>query len=380
MSLRPIATACVLAGTTLLLYGFQLSAAPAGVAETAILQQAQSVTTATPLFFHADADRWLMPVPVYLTATMRAIAPDDIAARLASLAAATIDVVLLFACARLIFTGQSAALLAALLLLLTPAHMAAGRSGSGDLLPLPFALAALLAFFHFLQRDRLRDVAFTGLALGAGIYTQRSAPLTMGFLLVVTIVTLLAGRRRWQALAVVLASFAAALVPAASWFAIHPETYPDTFGRWAIFQAHLRYPLEGVRAFLNWNTLGNRASLYWGFLDPSWLFFGGPLLLATLPLVAIGVAGWRRVWSISAMVMVAGGAIVAPLAGSTFGEARYLADALMFLPFVVLLTTAGAAYCWTNDHARWRWVASILLMTAAADATLQFLRLYGFRT
>ena len=51
-----------------------------------------------------------------------------------------------------------------------------------------------------------------------------------------------------------------------------------------MFAAHLRIPLDGVRAFVNPGTLGNRASLYWGFWDPSWLFFitanwPAPLLL-----------------------------------------------------------------------------------------------------
>ena len=67
--------------------------------------------------------------------------------------------------------------------------------------------------------------------------------------------------------------FGAAWLPAAWWFFRHPDTYADTFGRWFIFAAHVRDPIAGLQAQINSNTLGVRASLYWGFWDPSWLFF-----------------------------------------------------------------------------------------------------------
>ncbi len=57
------------------------------------------------------------------------------------------------------------------------------------------------------------------------------------------------------------------------WFFRHADTYADTFGRWFVFAAAPADPLDGLRAFFNTGTLGNRASLYWGFWDPSWLFF-----------------------------------------------------------------------------------------------------------
>ena len=53
MRLRPIATACVLAGITLLLYAFRLSAPPLTPTESVFNTQAQSIRGGhTPLFFH----------------------------------------------------------------------------------------------------------------------------------------------------------------------------------------------------------------------------------------------------------------------------------------------------------------------------------------
>jgi hypothetical protein len=62
--------------------------------------------------------------------------------------------------------------------------------------------------------------------------------------------------------------------------------------------------------------------------------------------VLIGLAGWRRVMSPQTMLVIAGGALVSPLAGSSFGQPHYMPDALPFLPFVALLATAGLLYPW----------------------------------
>ena len=82
-----------------------------------------------------------------------------------------------------------------------------------------------------------------------------------------------AGRRKLSTLLIAAGTFVATLVPLVVWFYLHPQTYLDTYGRWAIFAAHLRNPVDGFRAFVNTNTLGTRASAYWSLIDPSYLFF-----------------------------------------------------------------------------------------------------------
>ena len=130
----------------------------------------------------------------------------------------------------------------------------------------------------------------------------------MGFLLAITLLAIwLSGRRSATHLAVPVAAFLAPLLLAVGWFMANPSAYPDTFGRWVIHAAHLVSPLDGARAFVNWNTLGTRVSLYWGFFDPSWLFFdaaspaasplrgASPFLFATMIGLVAGVS--QRVYA-----------------------------------------------------------------------------------
>ena len=68
---QPIVTACLLAGLTLLLYGFRLTAAPVTAEESAFNNAAQNVHAgATPLFFHVRDEHWLQPLAVYANAVM----------------------------------------------------------------------------------------------------------------------------------------------------------------------------------------------------------------------------------------------------------------------------------------------------------------------
>ena len=83
----------------------------------------------------------------------------------------------------------------------------------------------------------------------------------MAFLWLTMMVALwVAGRRKLSTLMIAAGTFVAMLVPLAVWFYLHPQTYLDTYGRWAIFAAHLRNPIDGFLAFVNRNTLGTRAS------------------------------------------------------------------------------------------------------------------------
>lgn len=296
-----------------------------------------------PLFFDAGDNLWLQPIPVYATRAVQTLAGNDFSARLTTVILASLNVALIFLAGRHAFTGALAPLLSAALLLATPAHIAYARSGTDAIFSVSFALLWLVAIQRYWVTDRAAWIAAAGVALGAGVYSNAAGPLTMAFLLAVSVIALITGRRQWRDRALIVCAFGAMLLPAAAWFAGHLDTYGDTFGRWAIHLAHVRNPIEGVQAFLNWNTLGTRASLYWGFLDPAWLFFGNMFLLVMLPLVALGLVYWPRVLARHSMTLIAGGAIVTPLAGSSFGVPHYAADALAFVPFAVLLMAAGAA-------------------------------------
>ena len=343
-------TACLLTLATSIFYGLALSRQPVGRDEARIVSAAQQPMTGVLI---NAGDRWLQPIPVYATKAAHVVRPGFHAGRWASVAVSAINVGLMFLVAWRIFGSQIPALAAALILLFTPAHMTFGRTGAEAIYVVPFVLLWLYGLLTFVEKDRPEAIALASAALGAGVYTTTAAPLTMAFLWVAMIIALwIARRRKLSTLGAAAGGFVVMLVPLAVWFALNPQTYPDTYGSWAIHAAHARNPLDGLRAFVNRNTLGTRAMLYWGLIDPSYLFFSSergraPLLWIAAPLVIAGLVRCvRQVPRVSAVITLAG-TLIAPLAGAGFGQPQYIANALAWLPFVTLL--AAYSVDWAID-------------------------------
>lgn len=346
--LRPIATACLLALATVILYSLELRREPIGPEEAAVLSAAQQLPNgAPPLLVHISGERWAQPVGFYATAISHAIVPGFFAGRHASIFVASLNVALIFLVAWRLFSRYLPALVAALILMFTPAHYAFGRLGLDVIYVIPFILIWLYALLAFIDKDRPVSIALAAGALGAGVYSTPSAPLTMAFLWLTMMVALwVVGRRQLATLLIATGAFVAMLLPLAAWFYWHPQTYLDTYGRWAIFAAHLRNPIDGFLAFVNRNTLGTRASAYWRLIDPSYLFFSSarstaPLLLVSAPLIVAGIVRCVRLVPNAAAVVVLAGLMVAPLAGASFGEQQYIELALGLLPFAALLAAYG---------------------------------------
>ena len=348
--LRPIATACLLALATFILYSLELRREPIGPEEARLISAAQHVPTGVPpLLVNIGGNRWVQPFGLYATTISHAIAPGFFAGRRASIFVASVNVALIFLVAWRVFARYLPALAAAVMLMFTPAHFAFGRVGIDAIYVIPFILIWLYAVIEFVDKDRPAAIAVAAAALGAGVYSTPSAPLTMMFLWITMMVALwVARRRKLSTLLIAAGAFVATLVPLMVWFYLHPATYLDTYGRWAIFAAHVRNPVDGLRAFVNTNTLGTRASLYWSLIDPSYLFFSrgattAPLLMVTAPLIVAGIIRCVRVAPApnTAAVLVLAGLVVAPLAGSSFGERNYIALALGLLPFAALLAAYG---------------------------------------
>jgi hypothetical protein len=351
--LRPAISACLLALATFIFYGLALGRQPVTRDEARIVSAAQQPITGVVI---NTGDRWLQPIPVLATKAAHVARPGFHAGRWASVAVSAIDVALIFLVAWRLFGGYIPAVAAAVMLALTPAHMTYGRTGLEAIFIVPFVLLWLYAFVRFVEKDRPADIALASAALGAGVYTTTAAPLTMAFLWVAMIVALLvAGRRILSTLAVAAASFVAMLVPLAVWFALNPQTYLDTYGSWAIHPAHIRNPVDLFQAFTNRNTLGTRATTYWGLIDPSYLFFSNasgraPVHWLVAPLVIAGVVRCvRKARTVPALITLLG-AVIAPLAGAAFGQPRYLANALALLPFLALLAAYGVD--WATDFVR----------------------------
>ena len=339
-------TACLLALATSIFYGLALGRQPIGPDEARIVSQAQQPIQGVPDVVIDAGDRWLQPLNVYATKLAHVVRPGFFAGRWASVLVASISVGVLFMVGWRVFGGYVASLAAALVLILMPAHMTYGRQGLEPIYIVPFVLVWLYALAEYIEKDRPSQIAAASVALGAGVYSTTAAPLTMAFLWLTMIVVLLAVRRlKPAALGIAAASFIMMLAPLAVWFALHRATYMDTYGSWAIHPAHIRNPLDGFLAFINRNTLGTRASTYWSLIDPSYLFFASaegraPLHWAIAPLLAVGI--YRCVTKPKAMALIVlAGTLVAPLAGASFGQPRYIANALALLPFVALMAGYG---------------------------------------
>jgi len=371
----------VIVGVTLLVYGTRLGPPPPLTpAETALVREAQSVASTgrgtsgrqAPLFFQVSDEVWLQPMAVYATAGFLWVTSStaEWGSRLATVRIAVISALLMYLLARRLSGREWIAVSAPVLLLLTPAMFVHARAATDAPYALPFFLGWLYCLLVFLDRPRIWVLAVAGLVLGLGVYSQPAAPITMASLAALTIVVMWnAGYRGPRQYAAFAAGFTLPLMVMAVWFASYPDTYRDTMGRWAIHQAHIRFPLDGWRAFINWTTLGTRTSLYWDFFDPAWLFFSGPdrggLLRGAapflLPMAVLAPFGVTRVVAKpAAAIALIGGIVIAPMAASTFGEAHNIAQALTVVPLVVLLAGLGVEQLFEKTVA-WRALGFVLL-------------------
>ena len=340
-------------------------------------KQAQGALRAHPLLFHVDGDRWLQPVAVYAAAAVRAVGGGDFSGRIASAIAGALDIALLFAAMQSV-TSYRIALGAAILLLATPAHFWFARLGTDAIFPVPFVLGWLTAALRFVHFDSRKALLTGGLLLGAGVYSHPTAPLLMAWLLAALLLATIAGRRSLvSTTAISIGAFALMLAPLATWFWLHPERYGDTYGRWAVFAAHLRFPVDGLRAQVNWNTLSNRTNIFWGLLDPSFNFFPltnttiAPFLVLSALTVPLGLVRAATADLTAERIIVIAMAVVPPVVACTFGQPQDLSLVVTLSAAAAVLTAYGLASV-THRPSWWTWLACAL----AAASIYQFARMW----
>jgi hypothetical protein len=126
------------------------------------------------------------------------------------------------------------------------------------------------------------------------------------------------------------------------WFVVHPSSYIDTMGRWAVHPANLRHPIDGLATFFRYDTLAQRIWLYWDFFSPRHLFFGGVFLWPLLLLLPLGLYQVTRSEARTPQTRaIVWGFALAPVAAAMFGEQQSIAGALAVLPFGAMLGAAG---------------------------------------
>jgi len=397
--LRSIVTAGAIASVTLVLYGTRLGPPPPlSSDEAAFYAHAQSLASSgrdtagrlAPLFFQTSEETWLQPIPVYSTAAVLAVTSTaEWGARFSTARIAALSALLMYLIGRRLFRRESLAISCSTLLALTPALFAHARIAGDGPYPLPFVLVWLYCLLAFRGRPRTWLLVIAGVALGLGVYSQPGAPLTMAFLAVLTVPALRAsGHVTARTLAAFAAGFVLPLLVMVPWFISHPDTYRDTMGRWAILQAHIRFPLDGLRAFVNWTTLGMRASLYWGFFDPSWLFFSGaeragvlrgaaPFLWPLAVLVPLGISLIVKTGELATRILLIGGVLIAPMAAATLGVPHNIGQATTVIPFAVLLAGLGIVRVLSATSLVWRTIGLVVIALVPIQFAYCYVRYFG---
>jgi hypothetical protein len=166
------------------------------------------------------------------------------------------------------------------------------------------------------------------------------------------------------------------------WFALHPATYFDTFGRWFLHQAYIRSPWSLVVRSTNWFSLAEWASIYWNFFDPTHLFYGaaaparagyfpaalGGLLIAAGYDLARPLAG-RPPHEAAVLRFVSMGFVASPLVPALFSDPGGIQKAIGLVIFGSVLCAFGVRVMWTKP---WTRIAAGALLALALVQSIAF--------
>lgn len=384
-----------LAILTLAVYGAALHERPFDRQEALLASRSQALLASggrdadgrlLPLFLHAGGDEWLAPGQAYMAATAELLLSSGLSpVRWITVLAGVLDVALMFVLATRIFSSTALGTMAALLLLFTPAHAQFSRSAGPDgVWPLPFLMAWLLGLVVFSDLSspfRRQALAIGAFALAALAYAQPSSALMVPLFATLSLVALYklyrAGQWQWPDVRPACVAFVMTLAPLALWFVMHQSAYPDTFGRWLVHLAHVRQPLDGLRAATRGLTVASVSATYWDYFSPAYLFINGNAVgfagVFLVPVAGLLIAGgWTiarsgaKQWMVRPVdFLVLGGFLCAPLVAATFKEPRVTGRALVIVPFGVLLATRGLEVIRSRPGA-WRRILIALLLVVAA--------------
>jgi hypothetical protein len=305
---------------------------------------------------------------------------------LAAQAVGAADIVLMYGLALRLFRRHILAALAAVMLLIDPAHFVlSGSRGPDGVWVVPFVLGWLIALTAYLQTRQRYLLAVAAMVLAAGFYSQPAAPVLVLLLGVCTAAILLTFEHVSQReLRVPFIATVATLLPFVMWSALHPSGYADTFGRWLLHPAYIRHPLEWFRALSSWFSWTIWVTTWWDFFNPSFLVanpqapaFAGVFLASVALLVGYGAydlltsgsdhesAPTRTVLVVAMMT-----AVIAAVTAASFKEPRAIQRALVVVPAGVLIGTHALDALWRRGSVAPRAVVAGALVAAGVQFAL----------
>lgn len=290
------------------------------------------------------------PICIYATAAVLSILPlSEAAIRIPSAIAGSVSVGLVFLLAWRLFGRRSTAWLVAAILALTPTHYIHSRLGFSVIYPVPFTVLWLLALHAYLSSPGPARAVRIGAALGLGVYSYLAAMIMMP-LYAGLVSLLLAARREWRHAAIVVGTFAVALLPLVWWQVTHPNRYPDMVKAYRLFEPSAGPAPSVVEAMAS--GVRQRVDVYWDTLNPGRLFFTGEsslqistreigsFLLAAAPLVAIGLATLVRTRRSAFGFVLIAGLLTAPLPAVIMADVE-IRRWLVVTPFAALIAGFG---------------------------------------
>lgn len=375
VSLRQWAIGVGLVAATLALYAWRVQDAPIYISpdEAIISVDAYSVASTgydvhgrfLPLYFQIqlpgeDRTGWFTPAIFYWSALFLKVFPlSERAIRLPTVCVGAADVVLMYFIGLKLFRRTSSAVVASVLLAVTPAHFILSRYALDYLYPLPFTLGWLLCLLLFLETERTTLLFAASALLGIGFFSYIAAVAMMPLYFLFTCFMVWPARTRLRLWAVAVAGFALPLAVLIPWLIRHPTAVTDTIARYNLYDTKQLNALQGARAFLSYPNLDRLASLYWSFFSPSFLFFSGDrqMMFSTrivgvflFPIALLLPLGIGRVLGAArrrATLLVLAGFVTAPVAALLGAEDGVIIRAVELLPFTALLSAFGVEYLWS---------------------------------
>ena len=331
---------------------------------------------------------WYHPVGFYLIASALTVAPlSEWAIRLPIVLIGLLDIVLINLVAYRWYGDRWAALGAAGLLAMSPAHFLLSRLALDYLLPLPFALGWLLALTTLMRRADRRSAIVTGLILGAGCYSYVSSWLMMPLYLAITMAVLIASLRRRDLLMPLLAGFIVPLLLLAPWLVLHPAMPGNVMAQYQAGETRRSILTALVTGTDVSSAVRDALSAYWSYFNPSFLFVtGGSGRLASTGtigvwpfgmalLLVLGLMRVMRMTPFASGAILLAGLLIAPLPAALKGEPFAVQRAIGLLPFGAMVA-AGAMTVFRGQRPRWEKAAVVLALVMIPLQFSGFLRDY----
>jgi 4-amino-4-deoxy-L-arabinose transferase-like glycosyltransferase len=339
---RPAARWSVAAAGAALLLMSIVNPAPLNDRDRVLLEAVSHRSASGTLFVNAGDALWYQPLAVYPTAALLAAGiPIEQALRLPSALAGVLTVLLTYALALRVTGRDWAAAWAAILLLLFPGFVALARAPAAELMVVPLVLAWLVAVVEHIERPRTWLPFAGGIALGMCVYTQPAGVLAVPIYFAVGAAAMLNADRRVTPVGLAAAGVLTVLSPVVVWVLRHPESYADTFGRWAIHAAHIGNPWDGLVAFTRWHVMARRVGEYWHYFNPTFVFGRELLGAIVLPVVVVGLWGLNSAASRVGQWFVIAGLLAAPAAAVLLDAPRTASLAVLMIPFAATLAGIG---------------------------------------